>query len=57
MNFNEKPIENVGTATIQMIVVFLLYNVPTAILLVIYLACREKVKKGLLLDEPNIQDL
>lgn len=37
--------------------VFVLYNIPTAILLCIYFACREKIKKEYMLDKMNIQDL
>ncbi|MBZ2175638.1 hypothetical protein K8M07_10360 [Schnuerera sp. xch1] len=54
---HNKPIGNIGTAVFQVIVVFLLYNIPTAILLVIYFACRENLKKRSLLDKMNIQDL
>lgn len=36
---------------------FLLSNIPTIFLLVIYFACREKVKIRSQLDKMNIQDL
>lgn len=39
------------------IVVFLLWNIPTAILAAIYFACREKIKKNKEIDKMNIQDL
>jgi cytochrome bd-type quinol oxidase subunit 1 len=39
------------------IVVFLLYNIPTAILLAIYAGCREKKRKNSELEKMNIQDL
>lgn len=37
--------------------VFLLYNIPTIVLLAIYFACREKIKRKKALDKMNIQDL
>lgn len=36
---------------------FLLSNIPTIILLVIYFACREKIKRNDELQKMNIQDL
>ncbi len=39
------------------IMVFLLYNIPTAILLAIYFACREKIKRNSSMDKMRIQDL
>jgi len=36
---------------------FVLYNIPAAILIVIYIVCRVKRKKNLELDKMNIQDL
>ncbi len=47
----------VAATIVQMVVIFALYNIPTAILLVIYFACREKIKKHSALDKMNIQDL
>jgi hypothetical protein len=41
----------------QDIFVFLLLNIPTAILIAIYFACREKYKKKKEIDKMNIQDL
>lgn len=38
------PVENIGTTVLKVIVVFLLYNIPTAILSAIYLTYREKIK-------------
>lgn len=52
-----EPIESIGTTIFHIIIVFVLYNIPTAILLVIYFACRERIKKHSLLDKMNIQDL
>ena len=37
--------------------VFVLYNIPTAILLGIYYACREKTNKNRELEKMNVQDL
>lgn len=37
--------------------IFILYNIPTAILLIIYAACRVKRKKNMELEKMNIQDL
>lgn len=38
------PVENIGITVLKVIVVFLLYNIPTAILSAIYLTYREKIK-------------
>lgn len=53
----KQPIAMTGNSIIQMIIVFLLYNIPTVILLIIYFACREQVKKNSQLEKMNIQDL
>jgi hypothetical protein len=37
--------------------VYALYNIPTAILLGIYYACREKVKKNREIEKMSVQDL
>lgn len=37
--------------------VFVLYNIPTVILLGIYYACREKIKKNRELKKMSVQDL
>lgn len=37
--------------------VFILYNIPTAILLGIYYACREKIKKNREIEKMSLQDL
>ncbi len=42
---------------ITAISVFLLYNIPTVILLAIYYACRENLKRKKELEKMNIQDL
>lgn len=41
----------------QMTAVWLLGNIPTILLLVIYFACREKRRRNRQLDKLNIQDL
>ncbi|MCB2293053.1 hypothetical protein LGK95_05885 [Clostridium algoriphilum] len=42
---------------IQATMVFLLWNIPTAILISIYYSCRKKLKKKKEIDKMNIQDL
>ena len=42
---------------VQMILVWLLGNIPTIILLTIYFGCRGKYRKNKQLDKMNIQDL
>lgn len=42
---------------IQMIVVWLLGNIPTIILLAIYFGCREKKRRNKQLEKMSIQDL
>ncbi|KPU45101.1 hypothetical protein OXPF_15790 [Oxobacter pfennigii] len=54
---HKQPIMNTGTAIFQMLIVFLLYNIPTAILLIVYFACRENIRKNSQLEKMNIQDL
>lgn len=41
----------------QMLLVWLLANIPTIILLAIYLGCREKQRRNKQIDKMNIQDL
>lgn len=53
---HQQPIMNTGTSIFQMLIVFLLYNIPTGILLIVCFACRES-KKNSLLGKMNIQDL
>ena len=47
---------NVGFI-IQMIIVWLMGNIPTIILLAIYFGCRGKQRRNKQLDKMNIQDL
>lgn len=48
---------NAWQNTITVASTLLLTNIPTAILLVIYFACREKLKKKSQIDKMSIQDL
>lgn len=56
-NTPKQPIANVSTTVFTVISVFIIYNIPTVILLAIYAACRGKKKKNLELERMNIQDL
>ena len=52
------PSEGVNAGFIfQMILVWLLGNIPTIVLLTIYFACRSKQRRNKQLDKMNIQDL
>ncbi len=42
---------------LQLLLVWLMGNIPTLILLTIYFACREKQRRHKQLDKMNIQDL
>jgi hypothetical protein len=46
-----------ATMIINAICFFALYNIPTAVLLLIYAACRAKRRKNAQLEKMNIQDL
>ena len=52
-----KPITDVGSFVIQVIYTFIICNIPTAILMLIYFSCRQKFKKSKEIDKMNIQDL
>ena len=41
----------------QMLLVWLLGNVPTVVLLAIYFGCRKKNRRNRQIDKMNIQDL
>ena len=56
-NVPQEPLASIVSTIITGIFVFILYNIPTAILLVIYAACRGKRKKNMELEKMNIQDL
>lgn len=52
------PPEGVTSSfVLEMIVSFLLANIPTVILLGIYFGCREKIRRKKQLEKMNIQDL
>lgn len=42
---------------VQMVMVWLLVNIPTVVFLAIYFACHEKPRRNKQLDKMNIQDL
>lgn len=46
-----------GAVILPTLLLFLLYNIPTLVLLGIYFACREKYSRKKQLDKMNIQDL
>lgn len=46
-----------GGSVMEVFVVFISQNIPTAVLSIIYIACKEKLKKRSELDKMNIQDL
>lgn len=51
-------VQNIAIGDVVSIVLtFLLSNIPTAILLAIYFACRESIKRNKELERMNIQDL
>jgi uncharacterized membrane-anchored protein YitT (DUF2179 family) len=52
-----EPIKDVPSLIFTVISVFLLYNIPTIILLAIYFACREKRRRKKALDKMQAQDL
>ncbi len=49
--------QSVAQMLAQMLAIFLLCNIPTAVLLGIYFACREKRRVRDQLDKMNVQDL
>jgi len=55
MAFFEKP--SIAQIIMQATMLFLAWNIPTAILIAIYYLCREKFKKKKEIDKMNIQDL
>lgn len=46
-----------GAVIVPALLLFLMYNIPTLVLLGIYFACREKYSRKKQLDKMNIQDL
>ena len=51
------PMAGVGEVFLTLLMVFLLYNLPTAVLLAIYFACRGKFRRKREMDRMNAQDL
>lgn len=49
--------QSFGDILIPNLLLFLMYNIPTLVLLGIYFACREKYSRKKQLDKMNIQDL
>lgn len=52
-----EPITDSGSIIGTAVFAFLIFNSPTAVLLTIYLACREKQKRNLALEKMSVQDL
>lgn len=48
---------NYGNIFVSIIVTFYICNIPTIVLLIVYFACREKLKRRSELNKMNIQDL
>lgn len=55
--FKNEPIISSIPIIVQIIMIFLLLNIPTIILIAIYFACRKKIKRNKEIDKMNIQDL
>jgi len=49
--------QSIAQSIMQFVMVFLVGNIPTVILIIIYFDCREKFKKRKELDKMNIKDL
>jgi cadmium resistance protein CadD (predicted permease) len=49
--------ETLIQTVVQCIIIFLMYNIPTMILLAIYFSYRRKLKKNKEIEKMNIQDL
>ena len=56
-NIPQQGPPSAGPIVFTGIYLFLLYNIPTAILLIIYAVCRSIRKNNMELDKMNIQDL
>jgi cytochrome bd-type quinol oxidase subunit 1 len=52
-----KQIANMSSIIGSAICIFILYNIPTAVLLAIYAACRGKRNRQRALDKMSVQDL
>jgi hypothetical protein len=51
------PIGSTSSVIFSIVTIFLMFNIPTAILLAIYAACREKRKRNIALQKMSVQDL
>ena len=54
---NVVRVGSLAETVLFMALLFLLFNIPTYILLAIYFICRQRRKKMKMLDKMNIQDL
>lgn len=54
---NVVRVGSLAETVLFMALLFLLFNIPTYILLAIYFICRQRRKKRKMLDKMNIQDL
>ncbi len=52
-----EPLMSTTSMILSASTIFVIYNIPTLILIGIYVGCREKNKKNLQLEKMNIQDL
>lgn len=52
-----QPVQNMSSLIFTIGSVFLLYNIPTTVLLAIYFGCREKYRQRKALDKMQAQDL
>ena len=57
LNVAALPGAGAGEILTALLLVFLLYNIPTLVLLAIYLACRAKFRRKREMDRMNAQDL
>ena len=57
LNVAVLPGSGAGNVLTALLLVFLLYNIPTLVLLVIYFACRGKYRRRREMDKMNAQDL
>ena len=57
LNVAVLPGSGAGNVLTALLLVFLLYNIPTLVLLVIYFACRGKYRRRREIDKMNAQDL
>ncbi len=57
LNVAVLPGSGAGNVLTALLLVFLLYNIPTLVLLVIYFACRGKYRRRREMEKMNAQDL